>query len=123
MNVQKLNEAIETVKRDLGASLLATDIFTTVDGTSIAGFNSNAKACALFNEVTSNLERSLESSGFPGLDEYYLIKLKNGHLVVVLYLLSYQWGFLVDSNKVKLGLLLNIVVPDARAAFIEALES
>ena len=123
MNIQKLNESIEIVKRDLGASLIATDIFTTADGTSIAGFNSQPKACALFNELTTNLENSLTTSGFPGLNEYYLLQLKDGHLVVVLYLLDYQWGFLVNSNKVKLGLLLNIVVPSAREAFIEALES
>ena len=122
MNVQKLNEAIEIVKRDLGASLLATDIFTTADGTSIAGHNSQAKACALFNELTNNLVTSLDTSGFPGLNEYYMLHLKDGHLVVVLYLIQYQWGFLVDSNKVKLGLLLNIVIPNAREAFIEALD-
>lgn len=123
MNIQKLNEAVEIVKRDLGSSLLATDIFTANDGTSIAGFNSQAKACALFNELTNNLVKSLSVAGFPGLNEYYLLHLKDGHMVVVLYLLDYQWGFLVDSNKVKLGLLLNIVLPSAREAFIDALES
>lgn len=123
MNIQKLNDAVEIVKRDLGISLLATDIFTTVDGTSIAGFNSQPKACALFNELTTNLVHSLDTAGFPGLNEYYLLHLKDGNLVVVLYLLNYQWGFLVDSNKVKLGLLLNIVLPRAREAFIDALES
>ena len=123
MNIQKLNQAIEIVKQDLGNSLLATDIFTTTDGTSIAGFNSQPKAYALFNELTNNLVKSLGNSGFPGLNEYYLLHLKDGHLVLVLYLLDYQWGFLVDSNKVKLGLLLNIVMPNAREAFIDALES
>ena len=122
MNVQKLNDAIEIVKRDLGTSLLATDIYTFSDGTSIAGYNSQAKACALFNELTTNLINSLNDAEFPGLNEYYMLHLKDGHLVVVLNLIEYQWGFLVDSNKVKLGLLLNIVIPRAREAFIEALE-
>lgn len=122
MNIQKLNNAIEIVKRDLGESLLATDIYTSGDGTSIAGHNSNPKACALFNELTTNLVKSLDSSGFPGLNEYYMLHLKDGHLVIVVYLIEYQWGFLVDSDKVKLGLLLNIVIPNAVQAFIDALE-
>jgi hypothetical protein len=123
MNVQKLNEAIEMVKRDLGASLLATDIFTKEDGTSIAGYNTQPKACALFNELTGNLQKSLNVSGFPALNDYYLLNLVEGNMVVVLNLVEFQWGFLVDSNKVKLGLLLNIVIPAAKDAFIDALES
>ena len=123
MNIEKLNNAIEKVKRDLGSSLLATDIFTVEDGTSIAGYNSQAKACALFNELTLNLISSLNTAGFPGLNDYYLLNLKDGNLVLVMYLLDFQWGFLVDSKQVKLGLLLNIVMPSAKEAFIDALES
>jgi len=123
MNINKLKEAIEIVKADLGSSLLATDIFTISEGLSIAGYNENPAACALFNEVTISMMKSLDGAKFPGLNQYYLLNLQGGHLVLVLYLIDYQWGFLIDSNKVKLGLLLSIVIPKAKEAFIDALES
>lgn len=90
---------------------------------SIAGINPQPIACALFNELTENMISALSDSGFPGLKDYYLLSMENKHLVLIIYLKDYQWGILADSSNVKLGLLLSVIMPKARAAFIDTLES
>jgi len=122
MNVKKLKESIEILKANLDGALIASDIWKDNTGTSIAGYNSNPKAVALFDQVTSYMNKALETSGFPTLDKYYLLELKDNALVVVLQFKdNYQWGMLVDNTKVNLGLLLNIAIPEARKAFEEAI--
>ncbi len=122
MNVKKLNEAIEVLKDDLGNALVACDIWLTGTGQSIAGYNSNAQATALFERVTEFMNKALKGAGFPGLKDYYMLDLEGDNVVVVMQLKdNYQWGMLVDGKKVQLGLLLNIALPDARRAFEEAL--
>ncbi|MFT4644405.1 MAG: hypothetical protein ACI8ZX_000806 [Planctomycetota bacterium] len=90
MYLTKLNNAIEIVKRDLGPSLLATDVFTEEDGTSIVRYNSQAKASALFNELTLNLMSSFDTAGFSVLNDYHLLNLKEGNLCVVMYLVTFN---------------------------------
>ena len=52
-----------------------------------------------------------------------MIDLEEGALVLILqFETGYQWGMLVDSAKVQLGFLLNIAIPNARKAFLEAIE-
>jgi hypothetical protein len=121
MNIKKLNETIESMTTDLGESLLATDIWTVADGFSIAGYNPQPKAAALFNQLTSYLNDTLQGSGFPGLGKYYMLDLLDNKLVIVLPMGEYRWGILVDNSKIQLGLLLNIIIPRIIDAFEEAL--
>ena len=123
MNIQKLNQVIETIKRDLGEGLAATDIWTAADGVSIAGYNPQPKATALFNQMTSHLTNALEESGFPGLGKYYILDLVDNNMVVILPMGEYRWGMLIDSSKVQLGLLLNIIIPRVIDGFEEAITS
>ncbi|WPD20741.1 MAG: response regulator [Candidatus Electrothrix scaldis] len=123
MDVQKLNSIIESMTKDLGQGLLATDIWTVADGFSIAGHNPQPKATALFNQLTTYLNDTLEGSGFPGLGRYYMLDLLDNKLVIILPMGEYRWGVLVDSSKVQLGLLLNIIVPRIIDAFEEAMTS
>ncbi len=121
MNVQKLNQAVETMKKDLGDGLLATDIWIVADGVSIAAYNPQPKATALFNQLTSYLADTLRDSGFPGLGKYYLLDLVDNNMVIILPMGEYRWGMMVDSSKIQLGLLLNIVIPKIIDAFEEAM--
>ena len=121
MNVQKLNQVIETITKDLGEGLIATDIWTSADGVSIAGYNPQPKATALFNQMTSHLATTLEDSGFPGLGKYYIMDLVDNNMVVILPMGEYRWGMLVDSSKIQLGLLLNVVIPKIIDGFEEAI--
>jgi hypothetical protein len=123
MDVKKLKGSIEVLKNDLDGALLATDIWITGTSQSIAGYNANPVAVALFERVTNYMDNALKESGFPTLDDYYMLNLKNNASVLVVQLDGHQWGMLVDNSKVQLGLLLNIALPNAKKAFKEALES
>ncbi len=120
MNIKKLQQAIEVLKEDLEAGLISCDIYPTGVGTPLVGYNSNAKAAALFDQVTSHINKALKNSNFPGLKDYYFLELENDMIVLVLIFKEHQWGILVDGKKVNLGMLLNIVIPNARKAFLEA---
>jgi hypothetical protein len=123
MDVKKLKKSIEVLKDDLGKGLVACDIWPTGTGQSIAGFNSQPKATALFEQVTEYMNKSLSGSGFPGLGKYYMMDLENDSICIVLIFEGYQWGMLINSQEVQLGLLLNIAVPKAREAFLDAVKS
>jgi len=120
MDIKKLKNAIEVLRNDLGDALVATDIYPTGVGTPLVGYNSNPQAAALFDRVTSFMKKALEGAGFPKLKDYYLLQVEGG-LVVVLIFDGYQWGMFVDDSKVNLGILLNIAIPNAKRAFLEAL--
>lgn len=121
MNIQKLNAAVEELQGTLAGGLLATDIFAARDGQSIAGFNSQPRASALFNQLTDYLTKALKGSGFPNLGRYMVIELEGEHIVVIVPLGEYRWGMLVDIKKTQLGLLLNVALPQAIASFQEAM--
>lgn len=120
MNIKMLNAAINELKEDLGAGLVATDIWDTAEGQSIAGYNPQPKACALFNRMTAQINKTLKESGFPILGKYYMLDLADKKRVIVVPLGDYQWGVLVDGKNTPLGLLLNIALPKVIDAFEEA---
>lgn len=121
MNIQKLNEAIETLKKDLGDGLLASDIWMSQDGQSIAAYNSRPEATALFNELTTNMNKTLKGAGFPILGRFYLLDLADKKMAIVIPMGDYGWGMLVDGAKSQLGLLLNVALPHAIDVFEEAI--
>ncbi len=123
MKLEKLNNAIEVLKEDLGNGLLATDIFGSKDGQPIAGWNSQPAASALFSQITKMMNKALKDAGFPALNQYYLLNLEGNKVVLVIYMKDYQWGVLMDSEKVPLGMLLNVAMPKALRAFKEAMAS
>lgn len=119
MDIKKLQDSLKTLKEDLGDGLLASDIYANIDGQSIAGYNSNPKACALFNRMTYQMNRSLKESGFPTVGKYYMMDLVDKKRVVVMPMGDYQWGMLLDGS-VALGLLLNVALPKAIDNFEQA---
>jgi len=123
MNVSKLNKAVETLQENMGGALLATDIWGSADMQSIAGINSQPAACALFGQIINSTNRALKDSGFPILGKYLLFDLVDGKMVVVIPMGDYNWGMLIDGKKAQLGLLLNVALPKAIAAFEDAITS
>jgi CheY-like chemotaxis protein len=121
MDVKKINAIVKEVKDDLGDALIATDIWTAADGTVIAGVNSSPKAAALMNQVGRELVDALTGAKFPSLEDYYILDLRDGKMMLCLLLGDYQWGMLLDTAKVQLGLLLSVVTPKAIAGFNEAI--
>lgn len=125
MNIQKLNECIEILKRDLGEGLLASSIVTMADAqTIIATEKSSAKTASLFCEVTTFMQKSLsQGQGYPQLGRYYYLDCANNIGLLFLPFGEYQWGIAIDTKKAKLGLLLNVILPTIVNAFEEALIS
>ncbi len=116
-----MNDAIEGLKEDVGEGLIACDMFTVAEGMSVAGYNSQPKASALFNQMTTNLTKTLRGAKFPNLNRYYLLDLEGDHMVIILPLGDFRCGILVNTKKVQLGLLLSIAIPNAIEAFEDAL--
>jgi hypothetical protein len=120
MNIKKVKNSIEELKNDLDDALIMTDIYTSADGESIAGYNTQPKACALFSKVTNFIFQGLKESNFPELCNFYIVNLVNNFILIVLPLEEYQCIMLIDSNKAPLGLLLNIILPKMVESFKEA---
>lgn len=120
MNIAKLNEALNSLKEDLGAGLLAADIFAVSDSQSIAGINSNPKFCALFNQITEMINKALKAGGSPSLRKHYILDLNDNKIIIVALLNDYTLGILIDSQKTQLGLLLNVVLPNVTQMLSEA---
>jgi hypothetical protein len=123
MNVSKLNRSIDTLKENLGGALLATDIWGNSDMQSLAGWNSQPAATALFGQIILSTNQALVGSGFPGLGKYCIFDLVDSKLIILIPMGDYAWGMLVDGKKVQLGLLLNVALPKAIAAFEDAITS
>lgn len=112
MNVQKLNQCVENLKRDLGDGLLATSIVSNSDGMAIASHNSSPKAAAIFASITDSINAGLAKGPYPPLGKFYLLDLCDNKMLLFLPLGNFQWGVALDSSKVKLGLVLNVILPD-----------
>ena len=123
MNVSKLNKSIDTLKENLGGALLATDIWSSSDMQSIAGWNTQPAATALFGQIINSTNQALQGSGFPRLGKYVIFDLVDGKLIVLIPMGDFAWGMLVDGKKTQLGLLLNVALPKAIAAFEDAITS
>jgi CheY-like chemotaxis protein len=121
MNIQKLNKAIESLRESLGSGLLSTDIFGTEDGQPIVGINSKPEACAIFTQITDYLNKALKDTRLPEIGRYYLLDLVDQKMLLVIPMGDFIWSMLIDGNKTKLGMLLNLVIPKAIESFEEAL--
>ena len=117
MDIKKLNEIIKELQQDLGKGLLSTDIWGVADGQSIAGYESNPTAAALMNRVGQEIKDSTSVAEFPSLEKFYVLELKNAKMLLCLLFGDYQWGMLLDTKQVQLGLLLNVIAPKCMEGF------
>ncbi len=112
MNVGLLNKAIETFHAQLGPALLSSDIFGA-DALPFVSFNSKPMAVALFGQATQEFIEFTQRLQVPSLGRYYFIQSKTGALFLLLHQDGYFWGSLIEPSKVSLGVLLNIILPEA----------
>lgn len=114
MNLSELKQHILTLIDESDKGILATDIFDSSTGMPIAGYNSQAKASALFNRIFNQLVKTLDGSGFNSALNYYYLLMENNQAVVVGKLKDgkYRFGMLVDLDKLQLGMLLSVLLPD-----------
>jgi hypothetical protein len=114
----KFKKVIEVLKNDLEDGLLFCDVWSKDTDLSVASFNPNEKYTALFGRVTKNMEKALNDLGFPEFGEFQIIDLEADSLLIILNLKKdFLLGGLIDKSEVTLGILLNIAIPNALAAF------
>ena len=120
--LKALQECINSALDSLGDAFVASDIYTNDGLPLVEGYNSNPKASALFSNITDYIRRANKGAGFPNLRDYYLVHLKGDKAVLVLTSENFQWGMLIDLNKVKLGFLYSIFLPEAIENFQNAVK-
>lgn len=112
IETEKFDRAFELLKKELGETLLASNIFSIQDSKKLSSYNSSPKTGEFFNKMTKDMNRYLKKIKLPLTGKYYLIDLKDNKTLIVLTFKEYRWALLLDSRKLKLGLLLNLVLPD-----------
>ncbi|MDQ1349837.1 MAG: hypothetical protein QG657_138 [Acidobacteriota bacterium] len=111
MDLQKMNKVLHNVERELGNALISTDVWNIADAESIAGYNSQPIAVALFNQITGYINEALETGKYPKLDKYYILDLQDDKMVLVIPFVEFVWEMLIDTKKARLGILLNTTIP------------
>lgn len=121
INIDKLEAVIQELRSTLKDGLLASDIWDSSIGLSLAGYNPQPAAVALFTEMTNMLRTALSDSGFPGLNRYFFLDLEGDHIVMIIrHGNGLLQGILMNSKKVNLGLLLSVVLPKMIASVEKA---
>jgi len=121
IDIEKLDALVQELKSTLKEGLLSTAIFDSTTGLSLASFNEQPTAVALFTEVTNVLTSTLADSGFPNLKRYYLVDLENDHSVMMIrHGNDLLQGILMNSQKVNIGILLSVAMPKMLAGIEKA---
>ena len=106
-----LDLAVQDLRNILRDGLVATDIWDRTAGLSLAGYNQQPVAVALFTRITAELQGSLADSGFPALARYYLIDMEGNHTAAVINHSTLLQGVLVDNKLANLGILISVAIP------------
>jgi hypothetical protein len=106
-----LDLAVQDLRNVLRDGLVATDIWEKAAGLSLAGYNQQPVAVALFTRITTELESSLADSSFPPLARYYLLDMEGNHTVAVVNHGALLQGILVDNKRANLGILISVAIP------------
>ena len=106
-----LDLAVQDLRNVLRDGLIATDIWERTAGLSLAGFNQQPVAVALFTRMTTDLESSLTDSNFPPLSRYFLIDMDGNHTCAVINHGPLLQGLLIDNKRANLGILISVAIP------------
>ena len=111
MDTNLLDTAVANLRGLLRDGLLATDIWDRSAGLSLASYNQQPVAVALFTRITEELEESLRDSNFPPLARYYLLDMDGNHTVAIINHGTLLQGMLVDNRRANLGILISVAIP------------
>lgn len=120
LSAASLRRVVEIASDGLGDALLSADVYSSADGTSYAGVNSKAAGCALINQITERMMWSLGKSDLPPLGRYYMVDLADAKILLVAPCGAIQLNLIVDTARVQLGLLLNVILPEVLSALKDA---
>jgi hypothetical protein len=111
MDPKTLEAAVQDLRNLLRDGLVATDIWDRATGLSLAGYNHQPVAVALFTRITAEIEGSLADSNFPALGRYYMMDMENNHSAFVVNHGLLLQGMLVDNKRANLGIIIAVAIP------------
>jgi hypothetical protein len=111
IDTKVLDLAVQDLRNILRDGLVATDIWDRSAGLSLAGYNQQPVAVALFTRITTELESSLADSSFPPLARFYLLDMEGNHTVAMVNHGTLLQGILVDNKRANLGILISVAIP------------
>ena len=117
MNKTLLNEYMKNLKDNLDDGLIATSLCNQEDGIAIAEYNSSLDATLAYNDIVNYTIKKFRDHNVPNINKYMIFNLENDKTLIIIPLDIYRWTILVDDNKIKLGVLLKIVIPQVREKF------
>jgi hypothetical protein len=119
LNAAGLKRVVQIAQDGIGDALLSMDLFSSADGTPYVGVNSQPAVCALVNQVTERMTWAFDKGGLPPLGRYYTAELAGSRMLLVAPCGGLQLSLVVDTSRVQLGLLLNVVLPEVLVALEE----
>lgn len=111
MNNATIQKITTFLQEEIGDGLISASIYTANDGQSMGGINSNLKGAALLSRVSIQLAAAVKSAGFKGLGPYYVMTIGDSTAALVVPMGAHECSMMFDTNKVKMGLVVNLVVP------------
>lgn len=121
MNTEKMEDAMQILKTDMGDALLNTGVMSRIDGRMVSEYNIHPKAGVFFKQLTAFLKRMLSECNMPPMGKYYMIELEGDKSLIAIPHLNYIWGITIDLKKVALGLFLNVTLPKILNAFDQSI--
>ena len=114
---------MDILKKDLGEGFVSSCIITTDDGqVLLATEDANVAEATLLNDATALIRNALKT--YPAeLGNYYYIDVAGSMSILVIPFGDFQWTVTINKKLVKLGLLLNVVLPAIINAFEDAVVS
>lgn len=112
VEVEKFERANKILKKELGKGLLAASIFTIAGSKTLVSYNSSSKICKFLNKMNQEINKCLNEMDLPSINKYYIIDLAENITLIVITFEEYRWAILVDSRELKIGLLINLVLPN-----------
>lgn len=121
IDIEVLNKAVEELKAILKEGLIASDFWESSTALSLAGYNSQPAATAMFNQMTAAMTETLEMAGFPKLNRFYLLDMEGDQTVLVIrHPNDVLQGILINNKKANLGVVVAVALPKMLATVAKA---
>lgn len=115
MNKQLLDKAWATLQSDTAGALRYMSLISLSSGQSILGYNNTPREDAFLVQAVKNLQKTVQ------IGEYALADDTQGTTNFFIMLGQYVLLLKVDKDKIMMGMFLNVVLPDSKKNFEEAL--
>jgi hypothetical protein len=135
----KFKDCIDLLRKDMDHSLIGSVLIDRTEGSAVTGYQFTQATVDLFNQLTGFFGKMFAEDSREGIcrlkdasdflstlsnaggltrtavedaaGRYYLLDLEEHQALFCMLFDDHQWGILFDSEKTKLGLFFNVIVP------------